>query len=302
MWSMSSIIEAARLPGFLAQGVRKSFGRRAVLDDLTLEVPQGAALGLLGANGCGKTTLLKILLGLERADAGETAIAGESSSRLPAQLRGRLGYVPQIPNQFYWLTGKAMLAYIAAFYPSFDRDYAHNLLDRWKVSLRTPIVALSPGQQQRLSIVRALAPRPDWLLLDEPMASLDPATRIAVIEELLDEQRRRPLTVLFSSHITGDLRRFCSHFAVLAGGRIAVMERTEVLQRLARVTVRGSEVLLGGLDLSFARHVRKPVDGARAVILDDALEIERLRALLPNGLTCQVEDPDLEAVLSEWMQ
>lgn len=298
---MSSTIEAAAR-GFLARGVRKTFGRRPVLDDLTLEVPHGATLGLLGANGSGKTTLLKILLGLTRADAGETSIAGEPSSSLSVELRGRLGYVPQASNQFYWLNGKAMLAYIAAFYPRFDRNYARNLLGRWKVSLKTPIVALSPGQQQRLSIVRALAPRPDWLLLDEPMASLDPATRIAVIEELLEEQRRRPLTVIFSSHITGDLRRFCSHFAVLAGGRIAVMDRTEVLQRLVRVTVHGSEVLLGRLDLSFARYVRKTADGMRALILDGGEEVERLRALLPGGVACQAEESDLEAVLSEWMQ
>ena len=298
---MSSTIEIASR-GFLARGVRKTFGRRIVLDDLTLEVPHGTTLGLLGANGSGKTTLLKILLGLTPADAGETGIAGEPSSALSAALRGRLGYVPQTPNQFYWLNGKAMLAYIAAFYPGFDRDYARYLLDRWKVSLKTPIVALSPGQQQRLSIVRALAPRPDWLLLDEPIASLDPATRIAVIEELLEEQRRRPLTVIFSSHITGDLRRFCTHFAVLAGGRIAVMDRTEVLQRLVRVIVHGSESLLGGLDLSFARYVRKPAEGTRAVVLDGGAQIERLRAMLPSGLTCQLEEPDLEAVMSEWMQ
>jgi ABC-type multidrug transport system ATPase subunit len=134
------------------------------------------------------------------------------------------------------------------------------------------------------------------------MASLDPATRIAVIEELLEEQRRRPLTVIFSSHITGDLRRFCSHFAVLAQGLIAVVDRTGVLQRLVRVSVLGGESLLAALDLAFARHVRKPADGARIVILDSGSDLERLRAMASGGgLSCQVEDPDLEAVMSEWM-
>jgi ABC-2 type transport system ATP-binding protein len=212
--------------GFHAQGIRKAFGKHVVLDGLDLDVPIGCTLGLLGSNGSGKTTLLKILLGLLPLDTGASCIAGEPSNSLSPRLRERIGYVPQTSASFTWLSGKAMLDYIAAFYPTFDREYAENLTERWKVSLKTPIEALSPGQQQRLSIVRALAPRPNLLVLDEPISSLDPPTRIAVIEELLAEQARRPLTVIFSSHITSDLMRLCSHFSVLAGGKIAVTMRS----------------------------------------------------------------------------
>src|SRR5262249_46871123 len=157
-------------------------------------------------------------------DGGETRIAGEKSLELSPQLRERIGYVPQQPGQFFWLHGKTMLRYASAFYPSWDQDYVSSLVQRWRVSLRTPIAALSPGQQQRLSIVRALGPRPDLIVFDEPIASLDPATRIAVIEELLAERERRALTVIFSSHLVGDLHRFCTHYAVMANGKIAMME------------------------------------------------------------------------------
>ena len=232
--------------GFLARDLRKSFGNHVVLNGLTLDVPRGHTVGLLGANGAGKTTLLKILLGLIKPDGGEALIAGESSSHLSPEVRGRIGYVPQSPAQFGWLNGKAMLDYVGAFYPTYDSEYASALLERWKVSLKTPIAALSPGQQQRLSIVRALAPRPEFIVLDEPIASLDPATRLAVIEELTAERRRRSLTILFSSHITGDLRRLCSHFAVLAGGRIAVLERTDELERQASARSTDLEVMLSG--------------------------------------------------------
>jgi ABC-2 type transport system ATP-binding protein len=118
-------------------------------------------------------------------------------------VRARIGYVPQIPNQFAWLTGRAMLRYLAAFYPRFDWTYTDALIERWKISLKTPIGLLSPGQQQRLSIVRALGHRPDFLVLDEPIAALDPATRMAVIDELSSEHRARGVSVIFSSHITG---------------------------------------------------------------------------------------------------
>jgi ABC-2 type transport system ATP-binding protein len=157
------------------------------------------------------------------------------------ELRGRIGYVPQSSEQFSWLTGKAMLSYVGAFYPTYDAEYARVLLDRWQVSLKTRIGAMSPGQQQRLSIVRALAPRPRLLVLDEPIANIDPATRLAVIDELLAQQRERKLTTVVSSHITGDLRRFCSHFAVLARGGIVLHESTETLLARLRASNPGVE-------------------------------------------------------------
>jgi ABC-2 type transport system ATP-binding protein len=230
--------------GFEVRGLRKIYGSRAVLDDLTLCVGQGESLGLLGANGAGKTTLLKILLGLLPADAGIAQVDGSPARELPTSLRERIGYVPQQPSQFDWLNGKQMLAYFASFYSSFDLEYTGALLERWKVSLNTPIATLSPGHQQRLSIVRALAPRPDFIVMDEPMASLDPATRLAVIDELRSEQQKRPLTMIFSSHLTGDLRRFCTHIAVLAGGKMAMIEMTSVLEERAQAASLDFEVML----------------------------------------------------------
>ncbi len=203
------------------RGLDKAFGKKAVLTGLDLAIAPRTAVGLMGANGSGKTTLIKILLGLLPADGGEVLLFGEPAHDLSVAARRRISYVPQASNQFPWLTGRAMLRYVGSFYPSFDWPYANDLIERWKVSVQTRIGALSPGQQQRLSIVRALATRPDLVVLDEPIASLDPMTRTDVIAELVAERSRRPLTVIFSSHIIGDLERLCTHFAVLNDRKVA---------------------------------------------------------------------------------
>ena len=282
-------------------GLTKSYRRHSVLANLDLQVESGAAIGLLGANGSGKTTLLKILLGLLESDHGTRVILGESARELSAQARTRIAYVPQTPNQFFWLSGRAMLKYIAAFYPSFDWDYAKDLSDRWKVSLRTPISVLSPGQQQRLSIVRALATGPELLILDEPIASLDPATRIAVVDELIRLRSERRLTLLFSSHITGDLERLCTGFAILAGGRIATTGPIGDFRRLVRTSVEGDETILAGLSFEGCRYVRKTKDGERMVLADEGAA-RRIHENLPNAVRAISQTSDLETVFSEWMQ
>jgi ABC-2 type transport system ATP-binding protein len=117
-----------------ARGLKKIFGRRPVLDRLDLTVELGEAIGLLGANGTGKTTLLKSLLGLLPVDAGHCAVLGEPSSSLSPNARARIAYVPQTPGQFPWLTGQAMLRYVSAFYPVFDWNYVRDLAARWKLA------------------------------------------------------------------------------------------------------------------------------------------------------------------------
>ncbi len=286
---------------FRCDALTKSYGRRRVLDGLNFVMERGETVGLLGANGCGKTTLLKILLGLLPADAGRSAIAGEPSMDLNPSVRARIGYVPQTPNQFGWLNGRAMLRYISAFYPHFDWSYTDGLIERWKISLKTPIAVLSPGQQQRLSIVRALGPRPDFVVLDEPMAALDPATRMAVIDELVSEQKARGISIIFSSHITGDLERLCSRFVVLAAGKVALDATTDSCRQWVRISISGKEEILNSIDWTPYRHVRKARDGERAVVTERAQAADQI-ARLPSALEASVTDEDLESVLSEWMQ
>jgi ABC-2 type transport system ATP-binding protein len=282
-------------------GLSKSYRHHSVLVGLNCQIESGAALGLLGANGSGKTTLLKILLGLIPADSGDIKILGENPRDLSVRARNKISYVPQTPNQFSWLSGRAMLKYLSAFYPSFDRDYADELSDRWKLSLRTPISVLSPGQQQRLSIVRALATRPELLILDEPIASLDPATRIAVVDELIRLRNQQSLTLLFSSHITADLERLCTDFAILAKGRIAALGPIAAFRQLIRTRFEGDETTIALLPFEGCRYVRKTKEGERMVLAEES-ETNRIRSKLPQSVRATVETSDLEMTFSEWMQ
>lgn len=115
---------------FKCEALTKLFGGRRVLDGLNLTVEPGETVGLLGANGAGKTTMLKVLLGLLPADGGRSSIAGEPSGNLSSEARARIGYVPQTPAQFAWLTGRAMLRYVGAFYPRFDWQYTESLIEQ----------------------------------------------------------------------------------------------------------------------------------------------------------------------------
>jgi ABC-2 type transport system ATP-binding protein len=283
------------------RGLQKSYGRRRVLNGLDLDVERGAAIGLLGANGVGKTTLIKTVLGLVPVDAGRCTVLGDSSTTLSPSVRARLAYVPQSPSQFPWLTGRAMLKYVSTFYSTFDWAYVHDLAARWKLALRSVIGALSPGQQQRLSIVRALASRPDLIVLDEPIASLDPATRIAVIDELISERAKRSITIVFSSHLVGDLERLCSKFAVLSSGRIAVLEEVSWFRGLVRARLQGDETSLESISIPSAALIRKGGDGQRIAMLDRSAA-EKLAADTRAGVTVTIDKPDVEAVASEWMQ
>src|SRR6185436_1996990 len=154
-------MQSKDVPAIRLRDVQFSYGKLPVLEQLDFRVGSGEIVGLVGANGSGKTTLIRILLGLVAPASGEVQLAGESAAALSPATRQRIGYVPQSPRLFPWLDGASMLRYFGAFYDHYDQEYAAELAARLKVTLNTPIQVLSPGQQQRLSIVRALGSRPD---------------------------------------------------------------------------------------------------------------------------------------------
>jgi len=198
------------------------FDGKPVLQGLDWRVAPGQVVGLLGRNGAGKTTLLETALGLREADAGEARLFGCSAVALDDAARARVGYVPQQSNLFEWMTPEQLLRYFRAFYPRWNEAKVEGLLSRWDIDCRQAIAKLSAGQQQRLSIIRALAHEPELLVLDEPVASLDPAGRRDFLQELVEQVSNLGTTIVFSTHILSDLERVAVDVALLEGGRLAL--------------------------------------------------------------------------------
>ena len=246
----------------------------AVLAGLDWRLLPGQVVGLLGRNGAGKTTLLETLLGLREPDAGTVQLFGQPAPRLDDAARARIGYVPQHSDLFEGFTPAQLLAYFKSFYPRWNEAKVAGLMSRWDIRPDQPIRKLSGGQKQRLSIIRALAHEPDLLVLDEPVASLDPAGRRDFLRELVGEVLDRGATVVFSTHILSDLERVAFNIAFLAQGRIALQAPLdELLDQVRAFTGSVTEMaaLLGRLGAQPLK--RTPLEAGR----------ERVLARLPAG-------------------
>jgi len=227
-------------------GLTLGYRGRPVLQGLDWRLQPGQVVGLLGRNGAGKTTLLEALLGLRDPQAGRVQLFGQPAARLDDAARARIGYVPQASALFEELRAGELLAYFRSFYPRWNEAKVQALLQRWAVPLDVEIGRLSGGQQQRLAIIRALAHEPDLLVLDEPVASLDPLARRDFLRELVEQVLDRGTTVVFSTHILSDLERVAFNVAFLQGGRIALQAPLDELLAEALVA-SGPEPLLQGL-------------------------------------------------------
>lgn len=203
------------------RAVSKIYAGRAVLDRLNLSLPEGSVVGLLGKNGAGKTTLLRCALGLARPQHGTISVLDEPAWNLSASAKQLIGYVPQTPQLYPWMRVKHIVEYVGSFYLKWNRKLADRLLAEWDLPLERRAGTMSVGEQQKLTIVLALAHEPRLLVLDEPVASLDPSARREFLKVVLDIAAGGGRTVLFSTHITSDLERVADRVAILQKGAIS---------------------------------------------------------------------------------
>jgi ABC-2 type transport system ATP-binding protein len=211
-----------------------------VLHDISFDIPAGAVVGLVGRNGAGKSTLLQCLAGLVSPDAGSSELLGYPSLDLSDAVRERLGYVAQTPDLFGWMTVLEHLQTIGRAYPRWNEERCLALALRLDLPLSTSVSKLSGGDQQKLSVVLALAHDPDVLLFDEPVASLDPLTRREFMRAIFSgAEPARERTILISSHILSDLERVVSHVAFIRDGRLQVYDSWDAMLEHYRLAPAG---------------------------------------------------------------
>lgn len=243
-----------------AQGLSKSYEHKPVLRDVSLELEPGSVLGLIGRNGAGKSTLIRALLGVIEVDAGSAQVLGEPALAMSDAAKAWLGYVPQQPDALAWMRVGQMLDYVGRFYSDWDQVYVEQALDRWMLPRNQVLAKLSPGERQRVELIRALAPRPHLLVLDEPAAALDPVARRDLLRELALRADDAGTTVLFSTHIVSDLERVASHIAFLHAGRLLLHTPIDDLkERYARLQLPAALASQG----PFAGEIhRRRLDGS----------------------------------------
>jgi ABC-2 type transport system ATP-binding protein len=224
-------------PAIEITGLVKRFGDAVALDGITLAVPPGSVFGFLGPNGAGKTTALRILTGLARPTSGAARILGADVSTAGNVVRSRIGYLPDVPGFYPWMTALELVEYAGRLFGIERRalrERAESLLEMAGLSgVRTKVGAFSRGMKQRLGIAQALINAPSVLLLDEPTSALDPIGRRAVLEMIASLRGRT--TVFFSTHILADVERVCDTVAILDRGRVVADAPIAELKRRAAV-------------------------------------------------------------------
>ena len=278
------------------KNVHKRFGKTVALDGVSLDVPSGVVCAVLGANGAGKTTAIRILLGLESPDEGETDVLGMPSRSHSLEIRQRVGYVAEKPPLYEWMTVEEIGWFAAGFYPTgYQATYA-KYIQRFALDPKQKIKNLSKGMRSKVALSLALSHTPDLLILDEPTSGLDPLVRREFLESMVDVASEGR-TVLLCSHQVAEVERVADLVAILIHGKLVAFERLEDLKRHTQevvVTLPTLEATPPEMPGTVVAHA--PFGADHLFMVRDLDEIDMAAACQDIG-TFRVRKPNLEDIL-----
>ncbi|WP_421419372.1 ABC transporter ATP-binding protein [Pseudoalteromonas lipolytica] len=240
------------------KNIYKQYNQRQILSNINLNVEPGMVIGLLGKNGAGKTTLLRSALGLIKPEQGEIRVMGELSHQLSTHNKERIGYVAQQTFGYEGFKIADALSLHRSFYPNWDIQLEKKWLKRFELNDNNAINDLSIGQRQTLALIMAMAYRPKLLILDEPVASLDPIARREFMSDIFDLALESESGILFSSHITSDIERVASHIALIKQGELLLFDELDMI----RDTVRKVIFKEPAIDLSAYKVLSRQLNSA----------------------------------------
>jgi ABC-2 type transport system ATP-binding protein len=220
----------------------KDFGQGHGLFDLDLEVERGELFGFLGPNGAGKSTTMRLLLDLIRPTSGSAAVLGLDTRTDSLEIRRRVGFLPGDFELYPRLTGATVLDFFARLHGGVDKRVRDELAERFDAPLDRPVRELSTGNRQKLGLVQAFMHEPELLILDEPIAGLDPLVQQS-FHELLHEVAAQGRTVFLSAHTLSEVERVAHRVAILRRGRLVVVD---TLERLRNVAIQRLEIEFAG--------------------------------------------------------
>lgn len=222
----------------IVENLVKYYEGRCVLDGIDLEVPRGCIYGLLGRNGCGKSTLIRTLLGLEPPTRGRTLLLGQESSHLAAGTRGRIGYVAEGHNLIQNYRVRRLIGLCKDLSLRWNDTFFDHLMETFRLPMDRKIKELSAGMRAELNLALAMAVDPELLILDDPTLGLDTVARRQFLELAIDLIQKDNRTILFSSHILGDVERIADRIGILAAGKLVVdCELEELKGRVRKLQV-----------------------------------------------------------------
>ena len=285
-------------PAIEVRSLAKRFGKKAVLEDVTLHVPRGKTYAFLGRNGAGKTTTIRTLLGLLRPDAGQISVLGLDPAEDTMEIRRRVGYLAEDQKMFGWMRVEELLRFIASFYPTWDRSAAERLVQRFQLPLKTKVKHLSKGQNARLGLLLAMAHRPELVILDDPTLGLDPIMRKDFLRDVVAELQSNDTTVFFSTHLLYEVEPVADIVGILEGGRIIRQEQTDELREKVKQLILPAEkyTQIGKLPGQLDAAIR---GSQAALVVEDA--DEALRKLAETGVRAQVNDLNLDEIFEAYV-
>lgn len=272
---------------------------KGIINGITAQVQPGNVIALLGKNGSGKTTLLQTILGFGVPAYGEALLMGEKAIAIGGDIKQRLGFVSQQDELIASMTGEAHLQMFRAFRPRWNDELVARWVRDWLIPVETRVAKMSVGQRQKLSIVLAMAHEPELLVLDEPVASLDPVARRQFLQQLIDVAADSRRAVVFSTHIVSDVERVANQIWMLREGRLAFEgDLDQLKESVVRLTLRSRQTLPAHLPL--AHCVRQKIQGNHAqVVLTDWCEGQKADIETTWQANVEVEYMGLEDIFLE---